>query len=121
MGPADSAERRGGITITTFSVPAARMVVECYNTARDVFDGFVKDFVREHLYSHIRDHVPSSSRQGRDALYKRLKENKELFRYEKKASSERSRLFLPSIYLERLILIRFSAPLLAVRRASVSR
>ncbi len=63
-------------------MPAVRMVVECYRTARDVFDGFVKDFVREHLYPHIRDFVPSSTRQGRDALYRRLKENKELFRYE---------------------------------------
>ncbi len=63
-------------------MPAVCMVVECYKTARDVFDGFVKDFVREHLYPHIRDYVPSSTRQGRDALYRRLKENKELFRYE---------------------------------------
>jgi molecular chaperone HtpG len=63
-------------------MPAVRMVVECYKTARDVFDGFVKDFVREHLYPHIRNYVPSSTRQGRDALYRRLKENKELFRYE---------------------------------------
>lgn len=63
-------------------MPAVRMVVECYKTARGVFDGFVKDFVREHLYPHIRDHVPSSTRQGRDALYRRLQENKELFRYE---------------------------------------
>ena len=62
--------------------PAVLLVVECYKTARDVFDGFVKDFVREHLYPHIRDQVPSSTRQGRDALYRRLKENKELFRYE---------------------------------------
>lgn len=61
-------------------IPAVAMVVECYMTARDVFDGFMKDFVREHLYPHIRDHVPSSTKQGRDALYKRLKENKELFR-----------------------------------------
>lgn len=63
-------------------MPAVRVVVECYTTARDVFNGFVKDFVREHLYPHIRDHVPSSTRQGRDALYRRLKENRELFRYE---------------------------------------
>jgi molecular chaperone HtpG len=63
-------------------MPAVKMVVECYRTAKDVFDGFVKDFAREHLYPQIRDHVPSSTRQGRDALYKRLKENKELFRYE---------------------------------------
>ena len=69
-------------------MPAARVVVECYNTARDVFEGFVKDFVREHLYNHIRDHVPSSTRQGRDALYKRLKANKELFRYDESEYGE---------------------------------
>ncbi|MGA8600885.1 MAG: hypothetical protein WB663_05730 [Beijerinckiaceae bacterium] len=63
-------------------MPAVKMVVERYRTAKDVFDGFVKDFAREHLYPQIRDHVPSSTRQGRDALYKRLKENKELVRYE---------------------------------------
>lgn len=69
-------------------MPAVGMVVECYTTARDVFEGFVKDFVREHLYTHIREHVPSSTRQGRDALYKRLKDNKELFRYEESEFGE---------------------------------
>jgi molecular chaperone HtpG len=69
-------------------MPAVGMVVECYRTARDVFGGFVKDFVREHLYPQIRDHVPSSTRQGRDALYRRLKENKELFRYEEREFGE---------------------------------
>ena len=59
---------------------AVHIVTECYHAARDVFDGFVKDFVREHLYPHIRDYVPSSTKQGRDALYNRLKANKELFR-----------------------------------------
>ena len=62
------------------NLPTVRMVVECYRTARDVFDGFVKDFVREHLYPRIRNYVPSSTKQGRDALYQRLKANKELFR-----------------------------------------
>lgn len=62
--------------------PAVEAVIECYRTAKDVFEGFVKDFVREHLYPQIRGHVPSSTREGRDALYRRLKENKELYRYE---------------------------------------
>ena len=61
-------------------IPPVAMVIECYTSARDVFDGFMKDFVREHIYPHIKDQVPSSTKQGRDALYKRLKENKELFR-----------------------------------------
>ena len=61
------------------TAPAVRLVVECYRTARDVFNGFVKDFVREHLYPHIRPYIFSSTQQGRDALYQRLKANKELF------------------------------------------
>src|SRR5205814_2767302 len=63
-------------------MPAVRMVVESYRAAREVFHGFVIDFVRENLYPQIRSHVPSSTRQGRDALYRRLKQNEELFRYE---------------------------------------
>ena len=63
-------------------MPAVRMVVESYRAAREVFHGFVIDFVRQHIYPQIRDHVPSSTRQGRDALYRHLKENEELFRYE---------------------------------------
>lgn len=64
------------------NMPAVRMVVESYRAAREVFQGFVIDFVRQHIYPQIRDHVPSSTRLGRDALYRRLKENEELFRYE---------------------------------------
>jgi molecular chaperone HtpG len=62
--------------------PPVRMVVEAYRSAREVFQGFAIDFVRQHLYPQIRDYVPSSTRQGRDALYRRLKENEELFRLE---------------------------------------
>ena len=62
------------------AIPPVAMVIECYTTALDVFGGFMKDFVREHLYPQIRDYVPSSTKQGRDALYQRLKENRELYR-----------------------------------------
>lgn len=61
---------------------AARMVIESYRSAPEVFHGFVIDFVRQQIYPQIRDRVPSSTRQGRDALYRRLKENEELFRYD---------------------------------------
>ena len=47
-----------------------------------MFDGFVKDFVREHIYPGIRDHVPSSTKQGSEALFRRLRANKELYRLE---------------------------------------
>ena len=63
-------------------MPAVRMVVEAYRSAPEVFHGFVIDFVRDHVYPQIRDHVPSSMRQGRDALLLRLKENEDLFRYD---------------------------------------
>src|SRR6266568_8744205 len=67
-------------------MPAVKMVVECYKTVRDVFDGFVKDFVREHLYPHIREYVPSSTRQGRDALYKRSRRTRNYFAMKKVTS-----------------------------------
>jgi molecular chaperone HtpG len=83
-GVALHVEEKGDILHISIArdMPAVRMVVESYRSAREVFHGFVVDFVRQHLYPQIRDHVPSSTRQGRDALYRRLKENEELFRYE---------------------------------------
>ena len=63
-------------------LPAVATVTEIYRSARDVFDGFVKDFVREHIYPHIRSYVPSSTKQGRDALYRRLKANEDVYRLE---------------------------------------
>ena len=64
------------------NMAAVRMVVEAYRSAPEVFHGFVIDFVRQHVYPKIRGQVPSSTRQGKDALYRRLKENEELFRYD---------------------------------------
>jgi molecular chaperone HtpG len=61
-------------------MPAVKMVLELYRTAREAFDPFVQDFVREQLYQQIRDHVPSSTKLGRDALFRRIQQNKELFR-----------------------------------------
>ena len=63
-------------------MPAVRMVVEAYRSAPEVFQGFVIDFVRAHVYPQIRDRVPSSTRQGRDALLRRFKANEDLFRYD---------------------------------------
>ena len=60
--------------------PSVRAVIELYTTSREVFDGFMKDFVREHIYPRIRNYVPSSTKQGRDALYEQIRKNKELFR-----------------------------------------
>lgn len=62
------------------NMPAVTVVLEFYRTAREMFYPFVQDFVREQLYPQIRDHVPSSTKLGRDALYRRIQQNKELFR-----------------------------------------
>ena len=61
-------------------MPAVKVVLEFYRSAREAFDPFVQDFVREQLYPQIRDHVPSSTKLGRDALFRRIQQNKELFR-----------------------------------------
>lgn len=57
-------------------------LVQTYRTAYEVFPGFVKDFVRVHLYPKIQEHVPTSTRQGADALRKILERNRELYRVE---------------------------------------
>ena len=44
-------------------------VLKCYRTAIEVFGGFVKDFVRVHLYKRIAEYVPSTTKQGADALF----------------------------------------------------
>ena len=83
---------------------AVRQVVDCYRTAKEVFDGFVKEFARVHLYQHIRPYVPSSSHEGRDALYKRLMKNKDLFRVEETDYGNLSHCFR-MFFLERQSLV----------------
>jgi molecular chaperone HtpG len=46
------------------------------------FPDFMKDFVRNQVYPRIQQFVPSSTRQGVDALRKILERNRELYRYE---------------------------------------
>jgi len=76
-------EKNGLVSIwIARSSPAVKTVIESYGTARELFVPFVKDFVRQRLYPHIKDYVPSSTREGRDALYRRLIENRELYRIE---------------------------------------
>jgi molecular chaperone HtpG len=61
---------------------AVKPVLATYHNAYEVFEGFVKDFVRVHLYSRLSNYIPSSTREGVDALAKILQRNRELFRYE---------------------------------------
>ncbi|NLE27257.1 MAG: hypothetical protein GX625_18365 [Clostridiaceae bacterium] len=64
------------------SSPLLPPLLEFYNGAYDLFTQFTKDFVRVHLYPRIQQFVPSSTRDGVDALRKILQRNRELYRYE---------------------------------------
>lgn len=57
-------------------------LLKVYDTAYDVFGAFVKDFVRSSIYSQIENHVPSSQRQGVDALLQAIRRKRELYRVE---------------------------------------
>ena len=57
-------------------------LLECYSTAPEVFSDFVVDFVRNHVYPHVKSIVPSSTQSGADALRQILRKNRELYRYE---------------------------------------
>lgn len=68
--------------------PSLLSVITCYKTAREVFAGFVKDFVRNQIYQKISQYVPSSAKHGADALYKLLQRNKELYKLEEQDRGE---------------------------------
>jgi molecular chaperone HtpG len=61
---------------------AIQQVLTSYETAYEIFGGFVKDFIRNHLYQKFSNFIPSSTRNGAEALHKILLKNKELFKYE---------------------------------------
>lgn len=54
-------------------------ILKCYRDSYDVFYGLIKDYVRVHIYPRIQNWVPSSTREGADALQKILKQKRELF------------------------------------------
>lgn len=57
---------------------------QVYQTDYSLFDGFVKDYVRQILYPHLSNYVPSATKQGADALMKIMKQKKDLFSIEEK-------------------------------------
>ena len=57
-------------------------LLEFYDKAYELFTQFMKDFVRVHIYPRIQQFVPSSTRDGVDALQKILQRNRELYRYD---------------------------------------
>jgi len=61
---------------------AVKQVLQVYETDWQLFPSFIKDFVRNHLYQKFASYVPSSTKQGADALHKILMRNRELYKYE---------------------------------------
>ena len=61
---------------------AVKQVLQIYTSDWSLFVNFVKDFIRNHLYQKFAEYVPSSTRQGADALHKILLRNRELYKYE---------------------------------------
>ncbi len=64
------------------SSPLLPPLLEFHDKAYELFAQFMKDFVRVHIYPRIQQFVPSSTRDGVDALRKLLQRNRELYRYE---------------------------------------
>ena len=61
-----------------------KSICEVYKTDYSLFDGFVKDYVRQNLYPHLSNYVPSATKQGAEALMRIMKQKKDLFSIEEK-------------------------------------
>ena len=60
-----------------------KQVLKMYDEEPKLFDGFVKDYIRNYLYQQLAPYVPSSTREGADLLYRMLQRTKELYTIEK--------------------------------------
>ncbi len=70
------------------SSPLFPPLVQVYKDDYQFFPSFMKDFVRNQIYPRVQQFVPSSTRQGVDALRKILERNRELYRYEETETGE---------------------------------
>lgn len=57
-------------------------VARLYKDNYSLFEPFVKDFVRTRLYNKLAPYIPSSQREGAEALYEMLQRKKELYTIE---------------------------------------
>lgn len=55
---------------------------DVYKSEYGLFDGFVKDYVRQHIYSKIAEYCPSSTREGAEALKRIMLQKRDLFSIE---------------------------------------
>ena len=59
-----------------------------YKDEYSLFEGFVKDYVRQHLYNKVSIYVPSATREGAEALMKIMKQKRDLFSIEDRETGE---------------------------------
>ena len=55
---------------------------DVYKSEYGLFDGFVKEYVRQHIYSKIAEYCPSSTREGAEALKRIMLQKRDLFSIE---------------------------------------
>ena len=54
-----------------------------YDSDYTVYDGFIKDYVRQHLYPKLSNYVPSSTSEGAEALKRIMHQKEDLFTIER--------------------------------------
>lgn len=78
--------KKEGETVTIYIARDSnnvKQVLKMYDMEPRLFDGFVKDYIRNYLYQQLAPYVPSSTREGADQLYRMLQRTKELYTIEK--------------------------------------
>lgn len=60
-----------------------RLLLDVYEREYGAFGHMVKDFVRNVIFSHVSDLVPSATRQGAEAFLKTIQRTQEVFEYER--------------------------------------
>lgn len=82
--PAYVEENNG--TIVVYLARNAKSIMQLkavYDSDYTVYDGFIKDYVRQHLYPKLSNYVPSSTREGADALKRIMHQKQDLYTIEK--------------------------------------
>lgn len=78
-------EESGGIIII-YLARNAKSIMQLkavYDSDYTVYDGFIKDYVRQHLYPKLSNYVPSSTREGAEALKRIMHQKEDLFTIER--------------------------------------
>lgn len=82
--PAYVEESGGNIIIyLARNAKSIKQLKAVYDSDYTVYDGFIKDYVRQHLYPKLSNYVPSSTREGAEALKRIMHQKEDLFTIER--------------------------------------